>query len=185
MPKYIVIGLDHFLQNLYHVALTDEGHQYEDEQKQRFATVLEEAITRNGVTLVCEECKLDTGSLGSRLAEKQGCRHVNLTMPQAEREKLKIPRNYEESPEERTRAVLCFEEYMAEVVQREANENDVVLLMVGDLHRDAMAARIAEFGAVTEVRGLRDFEWYEGPPAEEPGTGAFLGSWKRAKGDIV
>ncbi len=57
--------------------------------------------------------------------------------------------------------------------------------MVGDLHREAMAARIAQFGVVSEIRGLRDFEWYEGPPVEEPDTGAFLGSWKRAKEDIV
>jgi hypothetical protein len=28
---------------------------------------------------------------------------------------------------------------------------------------------MAEIGVVVEVRGLRDFEWYEGPPAEEPG----------------
>jgi hypothetical protein len=35
------------------------------------------------------------------------------------------------------------------------------------------------------VLGLRDFEWYEGPPAEERGTGAFLGSWKQISGDIM
>ena len=185
MPKHIIFGLDHFLQNLHHVALTDGGRHYEDDQKQHFAEVLEESITRNGVTLICEECKLDAESLGSRLAEDHGCRHVNVTMPHAQRESLRIPANYAELPDEKARAITLFEEYMAEVVRREAYENDVVLLMVGNIHRGAMAPRVAQSGAVIEVRGLEDFEWYEGPPVEQPGTGDFLGSWKAVKGDIV
>ena len=185
MPMHIIFGLDHFLQNLHHVALTDEGRHYEDDQKRHFAAVLEESITRNGVTLICEECRFNAGSLGSQLAEKHGCRHVNVTMPHAERDRLKIPPNYEELPDEKARVIALFEEYMAGVVRREANEDDVVLLMVGDIHRGAMAARMAEAGAVLGVRGLEDFEWYEGPPAEEAGTGNFLGSWKAAKRDIV
>ncbi len=108
--------------------------------------------------MVCEKCKLDTPSLGSRLAKKHGCRHVNVTTPHAERERLKIPRNYEESPEEKTHAVLCFEEYMAEMARREAKESNVVLLMVGNIHREAMASRLAESGSVIEVRGLEEFE---------------------------
>jgi hypothetical protein len=185
MPKYIVIGLDHFLQNVNYVALTDEGRRYESDQKRHFIAVLEEAITRNGVTLVCEECRFNAGSLGGQLAEKHGCRHVNVTMPHGERDKLNISPNYEELPHEKARVIALFEEYMAEGVRGEANENDVVLLMVGNIHRDAMATRMAESGAVIDVRGLDDFEWYEGPPAEEPGTGEFLGSWKKVNGDIA
>lgn len=43
----------------------------------------------------------------------------------------------------------------------------------------------SELVAVIEVRGLEDLAWYEGPPSEEPGTGEFLGSWKKARGDMA
>lgn len=69
------------------------GRQYEDEQKRCFAAVLEETTTRNGATFICEECKLNAGSLSSELAKRHDCHHVNLTMPHAERNRLKIPPN--------------------------------------------------------------------------------------------
>jgi hypothetical protein len=183
MANFIIVGLDHFLQNLNQEALTEEGRRYEADQQQCFAEVLEETVTGNGVTLICEECKFKSESLGSAIAGKHNCRHVNITTPHDERERLGIPQDYENDPVQKARATRLFEEHMASAVQRETRDRDVVLLMVGDLHRNEMQRRMAEIGTVVEVRELRDFEWYEGPPVEEPGTGAFLGSWKKVKGD--
>jgi len=186
MPKFIIVGLDHFLQNLDQKALTEEGRRYEADQQQRFAGVLEEIIERNGVTLICEEGKFDAESLGGALARKHECRPpVNITTPKNERERLGISEYYEDDPVQKARAIRLFEEYMASLVQQTTRNDDVVLLMVGDVHRSEMQRRMAEIGTVVEVQGLHDFEWYEGPPAEEPGTGAFLGSWKRITGDFV
>ena len=186
MPQFVIVGLDHFLQNLDQKGLTDEARRYEADQQHRFAEVLDEIITHNGVTLICEECKFDGESLGGVLAQKYKCRpRVNITTPKDERERLGIPEDYENDPVQKARAIRLFEEYMASVVRREARNGDVVLLMVGDEHRTEMQKRMAEIGSVLEVCGLRDFGWYEGPPAEEPGTGAFLGGWKQAKGDVV
>ena len=72
--------------------------------------------------------------------------------------------NYEERPDERARALALFEEHMADVARRASAEDDVVLLMVGNIHRGALAGLMAESGEVIDVRGLEDFEWYEGPP---------------------
>lgn len=184
MPKMIIIGLDHFLQNLNHLSLTEDGRSYEAEQKKHFVQVLEDAVSQNGVTLICEECAFNGGSPGAELARKYRCRHVNITTSREERERLEIPADYQNDPAQTTRAIGLFEEHMANAIRSELRDEDVGMVMVGEVHRTAVEKSAAEFGTVIDSRGLSDFEWYEGPPVMEAGTGRFLGSCKRVTGKI-
>ena len=58
MPKFIIVGLDHFLQNTHDLSVTEDGQEYENDQKRHLVSVLDEAITSNRVTLICEESRI-------------------------------------------------------------------------------------------------------------------------------
>ena len=86
---------------------------------------------------------------------------------------------------QRTRAIELFEEYMQSAIERDMRAEDVVLLMIGELHRTGMQRRAGAIGEVIDCRGLPDFDWYGSPPVMDAGTGEFLGSYKKVTGNIM
>jgi hypothetical protein len=78
-------------------------------------------------------------------------------MPHDERERLGIARDYAKDPAENARAIACFEKYMAEAVRLAAANDNVLLVLVGDVHRQAMEALLGKFGDVIRSAWIARF----------------------------
>ncbi len=166
MTHIIIIGLDHFLQNLDSVCSTPAGKESEKTQKDSLTELLERMTREKAVELVAEEAKLERECLGSIVARWHGCRHINITMPQPVRTALNIPENYQHNPKTEALAHRHFEQYMFEQVEQLCQSVKIILVMCGRIHLDAMARLFSGAAHSVETFDVRNAEWFRGLPME-------------------
>jgi hypothetical protein len=112
MGKILVIGVDHFLQNIEGVCETPTGRDSEAQQKVALRARLEELISMHQPQLIAEEAKLDQDCVGKQIADSHGCKYCNLTMPWEDRSKAGVAKDYDDRPKTRRIAYKIFESFM-------------------------------------------------------------------------
>jgi hypothetical protein len=172
MSDILVVGLDHFLQSQPELCLTVAGLEAERQQKQQFETLVRQLIRDNGVELVAEEGTFDAACLGCRLAQELGLQYVNITMPQADRDRLGITNDYEDDEDTKAAAVNAFEQYMIERVKAHGAA-EVILVLCGRLHIDALRSAFENSGHAVKTYDVADYDWFQGKPIE--GDGGVVG----------
>ena len=181
MGKVVVVGVDHFLQNIEGFCLTTDGKGWEEKQKGALKARLEGLICENKVQLVAEEAKLDGNSVGKELADAQRCKYYNLTMPWEERTKHGIEKDYDRSAETREVAYRVFERFMFDVVQGSREGVTGILIICGSFHMKNVAALFATAGDEVLSDDTTLADWYRGRPIESAGgvTGFYKEAYER------
>lgn len=178
MSKVVVVGVDHFLQNVESLCITPEGKSWEEKQKGALSARLEALIFEHKVQLVAEEAKLDRDCVGKQLADAQGCRYCNLTMPWEERAKQGIGKDYDTTAETREAAYRVFERFMFDVVQEARQGAASILIICGSFHLKNVAELFANAGDEVLTEDTAQAGWYRGRPMES--AGAVTGFYKEA-----
>ena len=169
MSQVVIVGVDHFLQNLDAVCLTSSGREAEAAQKNALRSRLEELISTHGLELLAEEAKLDRDCIGKQIADSHRCNHCNLTMSWDDRSKLGVSRDYDETPESRVAAYRIFEKYMFEEIQRKRGNAGSILVICGSYHLPGLEKSFRDAGDDVYPEDTYDAEWYRGKPIESPG----------------
>ena len=177
MSTIHVVGLDHFWQNVEDRCWTDAGKMEEKQQKAELTDFLRKIIREHRVELIAEEGKLDGRCLGSVLARESGTGYIDITMPIAERERrgVRTP-DYDREESTRKTAYKVFEQYMFERVQ--AENNNVVLVMVGRRHSEGLASLFRGAPSKVTTYDINDCGWYLGIPQE--GSEGVIGHYREA-----
>jgi hypothetical protein len=159
-----IFGLDHFHQSLETRCQIPAAVEDERLQKDGLRAVLEGIIVDNKVDLIAEEGEFDRPSLGNRLAEVYSLRHINLTMPMEERQRLGIVPQYEKNENTRRAAYTAFERYMFQQTDRTGAR--VVLVMIGRRHRAGLEQLFSATGHQVVAYDIYDYSWCRGIPQE-------------------
>ena len=184
MSKVVVVGVDHFLQNLNSVCETAEGRASEDTQKLALKSVLQNLIREHTTELIAEEAKLAADCLGKILADEYGCKYCNLTMPWEKRHQHGIGKDYHRAQETRQKAYRVFEEFMFETVQRNRSGLKSILVICGLFHINNLARLFGNETDEVLVESTARSDWYRGRPMESDGKviGFYAESFERATG---
>jgi hypothetical protein len=169
MSTILLIGVDHFLQNIESVCITPSGKDWEAKQKVALRARLAELISGNGPQLIAEEAKLDRDCVGKQISDLHGCEYCNLTMPWEDRFKAGIKKNYNERAETRDAAYEIFERFMFEQVQKNRGSANPILVICGSYHVAGLTKLFQGAGDDVEAEDTYDAEWYRGIPSESDG----------------
>ena len=169
MIKVIVVGVDHFVQNLESVCMTTAGKESETQQKVGLKVRLEELIAQHRPQLIGEEEKPGAGSIGKQLADAYGLNYCTLTLPWEGRYKAGIRRDYNDRRETRRAAYEIFESFMFDQIQKDRGSASVILVICGSYHMERLANRFSKAGYVVQSEDTYSAKWYLGRPVESDG----------------
>jgi|ERR1700682_897394 hypothetical protein len=162
MSRILVVGVDHFIQNLRSRCQTGEDKGNENKQREALKSRLEDLIVSREVQLVAEEATPDGACLGKLLSAAHACKYCDLTMRPEERERRGIKDDYNVSVESRRVAYRTFEEYMFEVVQRSRQKATSILIICGSYHAKNVAQLFLNVGDEVMVEDTTSAPWYRG-----------------------
>src|ERR1700722_16323345 len=131
MSKVLIVGVDHFLQNIESYCTTQDGRESEANQKQSLRARLEELVEKYHPQLIAEEAKLDADCLGKQIAKSHGLKYCNLTMSWEKRAKVGVGKDYDRKDETRQAAYSVFEEFMFEQVEKNRGDAEPILVACG------------------------------------------------------
>jgi hypothetical protein len=166
MSKILVLGVDHFLQNIESVCTNPLAKEWEAKQKASLVARLEELVSARLPQLIAEEAKLDRDCLGKQIADSHGCKYCNLSMPCEDRSKAGVAKDYDRRPETRRIAYEIFEAFMFEQVQKNRKDANTILVICGSYHVFGLAKLLRNAGDEVETEDTYDAEWYRGIPEE-------------------
>ena len=166
-PNVIVVGVDHFLQNLENVCVTPEGHESEALQRAALKARLEELILQHRPQLIGEEEKPGTDSIGKLLANAHRLNYCTLTMPWEERHKFGINKDYNNTRETRRAAYEVFESFMFEQIQNARGDATCILVICGSYHAERLATLLTKAGLDADFEDTYYADWYRGRPMED------------------
>ena len=163
--QIFIVGIRHQIQSAEIQCWSCGRHQaFEQEQKDRFASLLRENIAEHGVQIVVEEASHEGDTITKIVCERLKCQYVNIDMPLDERNVQGIPAGYNENPD--TAPGDCKrwnrerEEYMAARAIAEAGSVASMMVICGRGHMQALAERFECVGHKVEMCDLRDQPWY-------------------------
>lgn len=166
MDHAIVVGVDHFLQNLDSVYLTSAGKESAAEQRAALRTRLEELISQNRPQLIAEEENPRERSIGKLLAEAHKLKYCTLTMPWEERYKVGIAEGYNNTRESRRASYELFESFMFEQIVKNRGDATSILVICGSYHAERLATLLANAGQSACAEDTYYASWYRGRPIE-------------------
>jgi len=167
LRRAIVVGVDHFLQNIEALCTTPDGKVSEARQKAALKARLEELISIHDPQLIAEEEKPGAASLGKELADAHRIKYCTVTMPWDERAKVGIAKDYNNTRETRRAAYEKFEAYMFDQIQKNRGDAERVLVICGSYHMERLAKRFHEAGDKAWAEDTYHAAWYEGRPMED------------------
>ena len=168
MADVYLIGLNHFLQDVERQLATEQARASEQQQREAFASRLDELQRQLGFQLVAEEAKLDRESFTFQRIQKWGVRYHNATMSRDERERLGIV-GYENDPQLREKALKQFEEHMFAGIRAVREDATHILVICGGDHLSGLAEMFNRNGDRVTMEDVREAEWYRGFAVESAG----------------
>lgn len=162
----LILGINHQIQQRQLFGWSSNGkvQEFEQDQKEHFGQMLHEQIQKHRIEFVGEETNRAQESIAQEVCRKQNCRYANIEMTTEERARCKILPGYNENPtvseSEKIRGNREREAYMGDQILTEGHECNCVLVICGDMHSDALAARFRDAGHSTEIDDLRNYGWY-------------------------
>jgi hypothetical protein len=169
MRRVVIVGVDHFLQNLEPLCVTPEGKRSEVRQKAALKARLEEMISYHRPQLIGEEEKPRVGSVGKELADAHNLKYCTLTMPWEAREKAGIARDYRTTRQTKRAAYETFESFMFDRIRQNRGDSTSILVICGSDHMERLAKRFHMAGDKTWAEDTYYASWYEGRPKESGG----------------
>lgn len=166
MSRVVIVGVDHFLQNLEPLCVTPEGKQSEVRQKAALKARLGELISYHRPQLIGEEEKPGVGSVGKELADAHGLKYCTLTMPWEAREKSGIAKDYRTTRQTKRAAYEIFESFMFDRIHQNRGDSTSILVICGSDHMERLAKRVYMAGDKTWAEDTYYASWYEGRPKE-------------------
>lgn len=167
--KVIVVGVDHFVQNLKTVCITTDGKASEAHQRASLKGRLEELIAQHKPQLIAEEEKPGEPCIGKQLADTYLLGYCTLTMLPEEREKVGIRKDYFNSRETRRATYEIFEAFMYDQIHKSRGSATVILVICGSDHLERLANRFIKSGDVVCSEDTYYAKWYRGRPIESDG----------------
>jgi hypothetical protein len=164
--RIFIVGVRHQIQPAEIKVWSSSGRlqAFEREQKQHFASLLQDSIAANGVQIVAEETVHGEDTVTTRVCASANCRYANIEMPPDERNARGIPAGYNENPDipssDREQWNREGEEYMAEKTIAEAAEAESVMVVCGWSHMEALVERFENGGHTVEMTDLQNQPWY-------------------------
>jgi hypothetical protein len=169
VSKILVVGVDHFLQNVESHCETPMGRDWEAKQKAALRARLEQLIAEHRPQLIAEEAKLDRDCVGKKIADLHGCRYCNVTMSWEDRSKAGVTKDYDNRAETRRIAYRILEAFMFDQVQKSRGDADAILLVCGSYHVAGLAKLFLSAGDRVDTEDTFDADWYRGIPLESDG----------------
>lgn len=161
-----ILGINHQVQPADIRSWGSNGlpQKFEQEQKERYAALVETLIAKTGAQIVVEETQHGLDTVTKRVCDRVKCRPANIEMPPAERTARGIPAAYNENPDtapdDRERWNREREEYMVTKAMAEAGDAESAIVICGRMHVQALAERFSEAGHTVETTDLQDQPWY-------------------------
>jgi hypothetical protein len=118
--QVLILGINHQIQwvQIWSWSSGGELQRFEAGQKDQFRELLRKRISERGAQFIGEETKHGEPSIANEVCISAACRYANIEMHPDEREKRKIPTDYESDPnvtaEQKTGFHQQREEYMFE-----------------------------------------------------------------------
>lgn len=166
MTRVVIVGVDHFVQNLEPLCVTPEGKRSEARQRAALKARLEELISYHRPQLIGEEEKPGVGSVGKELADAHGLKYCTLTMPWEAREKAGIANHYRTARQTKRAAYEIFESFMFDRIHQNRGDSTSILVICGSDHMERLAKRFYMTGDETLAEDTYYAPWYEGRPKE-------------------
>ena len=138
----------------------DELWTVERETKERFYELTKSVIESERIQFVGEECKKGQKTIPRVLATELGCRYAEIDMPEEERDRRGIPRDYQSQGEdERTRVYNLREDHMVQRVYSESGNSLRKLIVCGAEHLKGLEARFRAGKEEVTIRDLTKEDW--------------------------
>ena len=161
-----ILGINHQVQPADIRSWSSNGslQKFEQEQKDRYAELVEKLIAKTGAQIVAEETQHGLDTVTKRVCDRVKCRPANIEMPPDERATRGIPAGYNENPDtpslDRERWNREREEYMAAKAMTEAGEAESAIVICGRMHVQPLAEKFSKAGHGVETSDLQDQPWY-------------------------
>jgi hypothetical protein len=161
-----ILGINHQVQpaDIRSWGSNGEPQRFEQDQKERYAALVEQVVRENNVEIVAEETQHGLDTVTRRACERANCRCANIEMPPDVRTARGIPPGYNEN--ENTAPADCVrwnrdrEDYMATQAITEAGDAQSAMVICGRMHVRPLAERFSEAGHTVETSDLQDHSWY-------------------------
>lgn len=169
VPRILIVGVDHLVQNFEPDCESPEGKKALAEQRAALRARLEELISKHQPQLIGEEEKPGVGSIGKVLADAHGLKYCKLSMPSEERRKFGIDNSYRSTMAGVLAAYEVFENFMFQQIQNSRGDATSILVICGSDHAKRLATVLDKGGLSVEVEDTYYAKWYRGRPIEEAG----------------
>jgi len=163
--KVFILGINHQIQwvRVWSSSTSGELEKFEKNQKDQFRQLLLNRITERKAQFIGEETKHGEPSIAEEVSRSR-CRYANIEICPKEREKRKIPANYENNSnftdEQRTLFNQQREEYMFTKAVAEAGQVESIIVICGRFHASALATRFRVMGHQVEIADIQNESWY-------------------------